>query len=56
MDIPSRSLLDTNVVNFVLDWKDAIHDGDEIPAHVSDRDAEDILALHDTWLTGQHAS
>ena len=56
MDIPGRILLDTNVVNFILDWGEAIHDGGEIPAHVSDRDTEDILALRDIWLTGQRAS
>ena len=56
MDIPGRVLLDTNVVNFILDWGEVIHDGGEIPAHVSDRDAEDILALRDFWLTGQRAS
>lgn len=55
MDIPGRVLLDTNVVNFILDWGEAIHDGGEIPPHVSARDAEDILALHDIWLTGQRA-
>ena len=52
MDIPGRVLLDTNIVNFILDWGEAIHDGGEIPAHVSDRDAEDIVALRDIWLTG----
>lgn len=56
IDIPGRVLLDTNVVNFILDWGEAIHDGGEIPAYVSDRDAEDILALRDIWLTGQRAS
>ena len=40
MDIPSCVLLDTNIVNFVLDWGEVIHDGGEVPAHVSDRDAE----------------
>lgn len=56
MDIPGRVLLDTNVVNFILDWGEAIHDGGQIPADVSVRDAEDILALRDIWLTGQRAS
>src|SRR5712691_5200144 len=56
MDIPGRVLLDTNVVNFILDWGEAIHDGGEIPAHVSDCDAEDILALRGIWRTGQRAS
>lgn len=50
MDIPGRVLLDTNIVNFILDWGEAIHDGGDIPAHVSGRDAEDILALRDIWL------
>jgi hypothetical protein len=39
MDIPSCVLLDTNIVNFVLDWDEVIHDGGEVPVHVSDRDA-----------------
>jgi len=56
MDIPGRVLLDTNVVNFILDWGEAIHDGGEIPPQVSAQDAEDILALRDIWLTGQRAS
>jgi hypothetical protein len=53
IDIPRRVLLDTNIVNFILDWGEAIHDGAGIPEFVSDRDAEDILALRDIWLTGQ---
>lgn len=56
MDIPGRVLLDTNIVNFMLDWGEVIHDGGEIPAHVCERDARDILALRDIWLTGQRAS
>jgi hypothetical protein len=56
MDIPGRVLLDTNIVNFILDWNEVIHDGGEIPTHVSNRDAKDILALRDIWLTGQRAS
>lgn len=56
MDLPGRVLLDTNIVNFILDWGEVIHDGGGIPANVSDRDAEDILALRDIWLTGQRAS
>lgn len=56
MDIPGRVLLDTNIVNFILDWGEVIHDGGGIPAGVSERDAEDILALRDIWLTGQRAS
>lgn len=56
MDIPSRVLLDTNIVNFLLDWGEAIHDGGKIPAGVPRRDIDDILALRDIWLTGQRAS
>ncbi len=56
MDNLGRVLLDTNIVNFILDWGEAIHDGGEIPAHVPDRDVEDILALREIWLTGQRAS
>lgn len=56
MDIPGRVLLDTNIVNFILDWGEAIHDSGEIPSYVSDRDVEDILALRAIWLTGQRAT
>ena len=56
MDIPGRVLLDMNVVNFILDWGEVIHDSGVIPADVSERDAQDILALRDIWLTGQRAS
>jgi predicted nucleic acid-binding protein len=53
MDIPGRVLLDTNIVNFILDWGETIHDGGEIPTHVADLDAGNILALRNIWLTGQ---
>ena len=56
MDIPSRILLDTNIVNFMLDWGDAIHDGFEIPSSILYQDATDILALRHLWLTAQRAS
>jgi predicted nucleic acid-binding protein len=56
MGIPDRVLLDTNIVNFILDWGEAIHDGGELPSHVNDRDMGDIFALREIWPTGHRAS
>jgi hypothetical protein len=56
MDIPGRVFLDTNVVNFTLDWGEAIFDGGEIPDYLPAQVGADILALRDIFLTGQRAS
>ncbi len=56
MNVPGRVLLDTNIVNFILDWGEVIHDGGAIERIVSERDAEDILALRNIWITAQRAS
>lgn len=55
MNIPRRVLLDTNVVNFTLDWGEAICDGGDVPDDLPQRDVCDILALRDIFLTGQRA-
>lgn len=55
MDIPGRVLLDTNVVNFTLDWGEAIFDGGELPDYLPEQDMADILTLRDIFLTGQRA-
>jgi hypothetical protein len=56
VEIPGRVLLDTNIVNFILDWGEAIHDGGSITSDISPKDVTDIQALRDIWLTGQRAS
>jgi predicted nucleic acid-binding protein len=53
--IPTRILLDTNVVNFTLDWGEAIFDGGEIPNKLSERGVRDILALQGIFAAGQRA-
>ena len=53
--IPGRVLLDTNVVNFVLDHGQCIHDGALIPAHLSERVRGDIEALSAIFAAGQRA-
>ena len=54
--IPGRVFLDTNVVNFILDHGEQIHDGVEIPVACSPRVQSDIEALINIFLTGQRAS
>ena len=56
MNIPGRVLLDTNVLNFTLDWGEAIFEGGDIPGYAYDRDAADILALEGIFMTGRRAA
>jgi hypothetical protein len=53
--IPTRILLDTNVVNFTLDWGEAIFDGGGIPSELGEREVNDILALQRIFAAGQRA-
>ena len=48
---PCKAALETltNIVNFVFDSGEAIHDGDGIPPDTFRRDAQDVLALRDIW-------
>lgn len=55
MDVPGRVLLDTNVVNFMLDWGEVIYDGGKVPESVPEHEVADILALRGIFLTGQRA-
>src|SRR5438445_9884967 len=52
-EIPSRVFLDTCVVNFMLDFGEQIHDGATSPPRIDDRQAADIDALRNLFLTGQ---
>src|SRR5262245_1773381 len=52
---PGRIFLDTCVINFILDYGDQIHQGEEIPADLSPRARADIQALFDLWDVGQRA-
>jgi hypothetical protein len=54
-ELPGRVLLDTCVVNFVLDYGEQIHDGAAPPAGTAERVAMDIDALYNIFLTGQRA-
>lgn len=54
--IPGRVFLDTNVVNFILDYGEQIHDGVEIPDTCSLRVQRDIEALANIFHTGQRAT
>jgi hypothetical protein len=53
--VPNRIFLDTNVVNFTLDWGAAIFDGGSIPDELPAKDIDDILALQGIFTTGQRA-
>lgn len=53
--IPGRVFLDTNVVNFILDYGEQIHDVVPLPRNLSERASNDIEALHNLFLTGQRA-
>lgn len=52
---PGRIFLDTCVINFILDYGDQIHQGEEIPAELPARARADIQALHELWDVGQRA-
>ena len=54
--IPGRVFLDTNVVNFILDYGEQIHDGAEVPDRYSLRVRGDIEALAGIFLAGQRAT
>lgn len=56
MNLLGRVLLDTNVVNFTLDWAEVIFDGGDVPLHINYRDKSDVLALRSIFMTGQRAS
>lgn len=45
MGIPRRVFLDTNVLNFTLDWGEVIFDGGMLPSDVSSRVRSDVSAL-----------
>lgn len=54
--IPGRVFLDTNIINFIFDYGEQIHDGAPLPQNLSDRAVKDIDALYNLFLTGQRAS
>lgn len=56
MEIPGRIFLDTNLVNFILDYGEQIHDGMPLPYVANERVAKDVDALYNLFLTGQRAS
>ena len=56
MNLPRRVFLDTNVVNFTLDWGEMIFDGKEIASHVHHRDNCDVRALRSIFMARQRAS
>jgi len=55
MHLPFRIFLDTNVVNFILDYGSCIFEGEEPPESLSEVDLADLKALHLIFLTGERA-
>lgn len=55
LPIPGRVFLDTSVVNFVLDYGEQVHEGAALPSMVNNRVIQDIVSLHNIFLTGQRA-
>lgn len=53
--IPRRVFLDTNIVNFTLDFGDQIHECADIPDDIDDRTRENIQGLCGIFDTGQRA-
>lgn len=56
VNIASRVLFDTNLVNLTLDCREFIFDGGDIPAHIPKAMTEDIIALRGIFATGRRAS
>ena len=54
-EIPGRVFLDTNVVNFTLDFREQICDGGRWPLDLPARKRQDVDALHNIFLTGRRA-
>jgi len=54
-NVPGRVFLDTSVVNFILDHGEQIHEGAAHPKGTSERDAQDLDALYNIFLTGARA-
>lgn len=54
--IPENIFLDTNVVNFILDHGEEIHDGAPVPQNATVWVRRDVAALAGIWLTGQRAN
>jgi hypothetical protein len=55
MPLPRRIFLDTNVVNFIVDYDDYIFENEEITARLSDADRQDVEALQLFFRTGERA-
>jgi len=54
--LPGRAFLDTNLVNFILERGEEIHDGVPCPPGTAPRVLADVDALYNIFLTGQRAS
>jgi len=55
INIPRRVFLDTNVINFIMDYSDSIFENAEIQAGLPLRDIADIEALRLIFETGARA-
>jgi hypothetical protein len=55
MNLPRRVFLDTNVVNFVLDYDGCIFENETVPSELPSRDKEDVEALRKIFATGERA-
>jgi hypothetical protein len=53
--VPGRILLDTNVVNLIVDRGDVIFDEEPFPDEMSTTEREDVIALHHLFRVGERA-
>jgi hypothetical protein len=54
-NLPRRTFLDTNVVNFILDFGPQIFDGETMPEELGQREISDIKSFILIFQTGQRA-
>lgn len=55
-DLPRRTFLDTNVINFILDFGPQIFDNEDIPEGIDQVEINDLKSIRLIFQTGQKAS
>lgn len=53
--VPGRILLDTNVINLVVDHGNVIFDEEPLPDSLPNTEREDVIALHHLFRVGERA-
>lgn len=53
--VPGRVLLDTNVINLIVDRAEILFDGEPLPNDIPESEREDIVSLHQLFLVGDRA-